>query len=551
MQLWWQGPTWLQDDEANWPNVHYSNPTELPELRKTFKVTLDATFFPFDRFSNINRLKHSFAYVIRFKNNCLRARSERIKSELTNSEINHAFQTLIRFTQMLCFPNEYRQLKNKKPLDSTSKILALNPFLDEQGPLRVGGRLTNSELPFSRKHPLLLDSSHHLTKLIFVKAHKDLLHAGPQAMISHVRETFWPISARNLAKFVVRQCVPCSRYAGKTIQPIMGDLPASRVTAALPFIRTGVDYGGPILIKDRRGRGCKTQKCWIALFIFFSTKAIHLELVTALTTASFMQALRRFAARRGKPSDIYSDQGTNFVGAKRELGQFLKEKSSEIVTESSTLSISWHFIPASSPHFGGLWESGIKSVKHHLRRVMGNHCFTFEELYTLLVQIESVLNSRPMYPLSSDPSDLSCLTPAHFLIGRPLLTIPEPDYLHLPENRLSLYQHLQQIQQHFWTRWSKDYLNELQQRNRWNKSDGRLSIGQLVLIKEDHLPPKKWRLGRVLQLTPGNDNISRVATILTADGELTRAVRKICALPIESGDFQPRGHVKNQCDGGI
>jgi len=179
-------------------------------------------------------------------------------------------------------------------------------------------------------------------------------------------------------------------------------------------------YKGPLLIKDRRERGCKTHKAFVCLFVCFATRAIHIELVSNLTSEAFIAALRRFSSRRGKPANIYSDNGTNFVGANRELkelAQVLSSKTSPMQEMANEIGISWHFIPAHSPYFGGLWEAGIKSLKYHLKRIAGNVILTFEELYTLLTQIEALLNSRPLTPMSSDPNDLTPLTPAHFLIG--------------------------------------------------------------------------------------------------------------------------------------
>lgn len=150
---------------------------------------------------------------------------------------------------------------------------------------------------------------------------------------------------------------------------------------------------------------------------------MHSELVTDLTT-EFILALRRFISRRGIPLHLYSDNGRTFIGAKstlNDIGKFLKQNNETVINQSQEFQINWHFIPAYSPHFGGLWEAGVKSAKHHLKRVAGTSHLTYEEMYTLLVQIETVLNSRPLSPLSSDPSDPNPLTPADFLIGR-LLT---------------------------------------------------------------------------------------------------------------------------------
>ncbi|XP_071652700.1 uncharacterized protein [Temnothorax longispinosus] len=317
----------------------------------------------------------------------------------------------------------------------------------------------------------------------------------------------------------------------------MGELPKARVSMAGPFHTTSVDYGGPFLIKDRKGRGCKTSKCYVGLFVCFVTKAIHLELISDMTSESFIAALRRFASRRGKPAYIYSDNGTNFVGANRELNelaQFLMKEQTMLSESINEIGINWQFIPAYSPHFGGSWEAGIKSAKHHLKRVASNLTLTFEEFYTLLTQIKAILNSRPLTPMSTDPNDLTPLTPAHFLIGKSLTSVADPDLTHLPESRLSRWQLIQNVQQHFWQRWSKEYVGELQQRTKWKKPFKPLpKEGTMVLIKEDNLPPFKWRLGRILSIHPERDQIVRVAIVRTSNGSVRITVAKLCPLPME------------------
>ncbi|CAK1600414.1 unnamed protein product [Parnassius mnemosyne] len=193
--------------------------------------------------------------------------------------------------------------------------------------------------------------------------------------------------------------------------------------------------------------------------------------------------------------------------------------------------INFHFIPSQAPHFGGLWEAGVKSIKYHLRRILGNCNLTYEELNTVLVQIEGVLNSRPLTPLSTDPDDLLPLTPGHFLIGRLITSFPSQNYGEVPSSRLSRYQRIQQLRQHFWRRWSKEYLSELQQRSKWRSNADTLGTGDLVVLKEDNLPPLKWRLGRITAFHPGADGINRVADIRTATGIVRRPFCKICPLP--------------------
>ncbi|XP_076380821.1 uncharacterized protein LOC117219916 [Megalopta genalis] len=257
------------------------------------------------------------------------------------------------------------------------------------------------------------------------------------------------------------------------------------------------------------------------------------------STDSEYRGSLRFISRRGKCRVIYSDNGTNFIGARnelRDLGELLasrahNEKCARTLAQDH---IQWQLIPPRAPHFGGLWERGVRSVKAHLRRVIGEQRLTFEEMCTILAQIEACLNSRPLYPLSSDPTDLNPLTPGHFLVGEALTALPHADLTDIRQNRLNRFQLLQQTIQHFWRRWQRDYLHNLQQRHKWKQGHGSpLKVGDMVLIKEDNLPPLKWALGRVVELHPGQDGISRVSTIRTTRGMLKRPASKICVLPIE------------------
>lgn len=314
----------------------------------------------------------------------------------------------------------------------------------------------------------------------------------------------------------------------------MGELPSERLNPRQPFDVVGLDYAGPILTKEKIGRSGRTTKSYICLFVCFVTKAIHLELVSDLSKDAFIMALRRFSSRRGCPSKIFSDNGKNFVAANselQELGKFITKNKNYIEEYAASVNITWKFIPPYSPHFGGLWEAGVRSTKHHLKRVIGDTLLTFEGLYTLLVQVESVLNSRPLSPLSSDPDDLVPLTPAHFLVGKSLTSVPEYDVSTIPQNRLSLYQHIQYMKLHFWKRWSKEFVSELQTRTKWKTNQSNLKENTLVVIKEDNLSPAHWKLGRIIQTHPGKDGVPRVATIKTASGEIKRGFQKICPLP--------------------
>jgi hypothetical protein len=323
--------------------------------------------------------------------------------------------------------------------------------------------------------------------------------------------------------------------------PIMGNLPKSRVEPTRPFSISGVDYAGPIYIKECRGRSKRTVKAYICVFVCFSTKAVHLELVGDLTTQTFLNALKRFISRRGHVYHLYSDNATNFVGANRELLElrtFLKSASFSQITENlANKGISWHFIPPRSPHMGGIWEINVKSIKGHLKRTIGEVVLSYEELYTLLTRIEAVLNSRPLCPLSNDPNDLNPITPGHFLIGEPLTSISERDLTTTRINRLTQWQRVEQMRQHFWHRWQREYLVQNINRSKQLRGSGSrpstpaLEVGSMVILVEDNTPPLQWKLGRIVELHPGSDGVVRVVSVKTVKGIFKRATRKVCVLP--------------------
>lgn len=480
------------------------------------------------------------SWILRFCNNCKLPKEVRITTSLTSTELKESLIILIKFCQLESFAHELKLLTSNKSLQSGSNILNLNPFLDSNGLIRVGGRIKNSNFSYDKKFPLLLPKNHVLTRLIFNYFHIKLLHCGSQQLLANIREYYWPLSGRNLARETCHKCLKCFRVQPRTYHPLMGDLISKRLKLGSPvFDNVGLDYAGPILIRDRKLRGSKLIKAYICLFVCLTTRAIHLDLVTELTSNAFIAMLKRFIARRGKPSSISSDNATNFVGASKQLRDIFKflhldETRANISNFLANQHISWHFITPYSPHEGGIWESGIKSTKFHLKRVVGNTQLNYEDFLTVLVQIESVLNSRPLSSLSTDPSDLNPLTPGHFLIGRPLNALPEKSYSSVNENRLNKFQRIQKIVQHFWKRWSLEVVPEMQKRTKWfSHLPDLLKKDSLVLIKEENVPPLQWSLARVLVVHRSSDNIVRQATLKTISGAtVKRSVHNMCVLPM-------------------
>jgi len=209
----------------------------------------------------------------------------------------------------------------------------------------------------------------------------------------------------------------------------MADLPAARVQACQPFSKAGIDYAGPLSVRECRLRKPREYKVYIAVFVCMAVEAVHLKLVLELSTDVFLAAFDRFAARCSLPQEIFSDCGTNFIGASKRLSVLVNHPEN-LDRLTARAPCSWNFNPLAAPHFRGLWEATVRSTKTLLSRVMGCHHLTLEELSTVLCRIEAVFNSRPLTPMSSSPLDLDYLTPGHFLIGRPLLSVPD---LPMPE----------------------------------------------------------------------------------------------------------------------
>ena len=309
----------------------------------------------------------------------------------------------------------------------------------------------------------------------------------------------------------------------------MGDLPSSRIEVPeRAFSCVGLDFAGPLTFKN----GTECVKGYIAVFICFASKAVHLEAVSSLTSDAMVAALRRFIARRGIPTQIVSD----FVGARRDLNEL--EKMAKAGAQSYS-SVEWLFIPTRSPNFGGLWEAAVKSMKHHLRRVMGNSILTYEEMTTIQCQIGQVLNNRPLMVLTNNPDDIFALTPSMLVNGSRLDAIPQPRLQKMDArgHPVKRFRSLQKLLSQFWKRWSSEYVASLQPRGKWRQERANLSVDDVVLITDDDIPPLQWSIGRVMQLKLGHDGLARVAMVRTSRGGFTRPFSKLRRLPIKNIDL--------------
>lgn len=536
--LWSQGPLWLRNEV-----VEYTRPKAISTSmeQRSVKAHVVTETTPEDpmwtKYSTLQKLVRVIAYcrrVLRWRK--LRDDSRRYEAYLTKEEIEEATKVCIRQVQKQRFKEEIDDVRKTGTVKARSKLKSLCPLIDSDGILRVSGRIQNASVDEGTKHPIILPQTNHFTNLVISESHKKTLHGGPTLVLNHLRTKYWIISAKTQVKAFVRKCVTCKRYSIAAQTQLMGQLPSSRVTPARPFRHSGVDFAGPINIRTSKGRGHHSYKGYICLFVCMVSKAIHLEAVSDLSAQGFIAGFKRFVGRRGLVSDIWSDNGTNFVGASKELCHLVAaEKSSVAVDIREWLGnngTKWHFIPPHAPNFGGLWEAGVKSTKFHLKRVIGNSTLTYEELSTVLIQVEACLNSRPLSMMPDSVNEPTPLTPGHLLIGEPLITVPDRNYENSNLSSLKRWQFSQRILQEFWRRWSEEYLVHLQQRYKWNKLVPEPNIGDVVLIKEDNLPPARWLLGRVVEKHSGLDKVTRVVTLRCNGTMCKRPVSRLCVLPV-------------------
>lgn len=548
-KLWWYGPSVLLNED-NIVIKQEKFETQLDEKKtKTTALHLKLDVEAISRFSNIHRAINSIAYCKRFigrlknknkSNNVLtkeEAKKEAQKQNLSIEELNEAKLTLIKLFQNKHFGKDIKKLQEENTLPKDSKLKSLYPFLDEKGVLRVGGRLQNSEFSYEKKHPIIIPYACHLTELIIWDAHKQTLHGGNQLTLCQIRHEYWIISAKRAVKAALRQCIRCHRFKSQQSTQLMGNLPAVRTKMVeKAFTNTGTDLCGPVFLRMMSGRGIKTQKGYIVIFICMSTRAIHIELVTDLTSEAFIAAFKRLIGRRGNVLNLYCDNGTNFIGAKKilmlESEQAMLDFNTDIQKTLATHNTDFHFNPALSPWMGGLWERGVGSIKYHLKRTIADRILTYEELSTVLIQIEAILNSRPITPLTENPDDLDILTPGHFLVGNALTAPMEPSVLNLKQNQLSNWQMISRMRQEFWEKWSNDFISNLQIRSKWMEASDNVKIGDMVLLKEENTAPLAWPLGRIKQVYPGKDGLVRVVEVMAKGKVYKRPLLKIAKLPI-------------------
>ena len=528
---WLKGPEFLKS--SDWP----LKPKEHPQFKvKVKKDTLGAenvscenemalsanadsntSTLEWQKYSSYEKLLRVTAYILRLlpKNEAYRTSSGSITDP---DELQNAETKLLYLVQQESFPTENRSLLKKSQLNSTSKILQFSPFIGPQGLLRATGRTKQLEATtFEAKHPVLLDGRHPFTRLLLEHLHQTNCHQGVDYLRALVQQRFGIVKLRATLRSIISRCVVCRKRRAETLSPMMADLPRERLAfKEHPFTNTGVDYFGPFYVSVKRS----TEKRWGFLFTCLTTRAVHFEVVPSMDTSSCLMGIERFIARRGTPSVLWSDNGTNFIASEKELLQNISNWNQKVLSDQLVKKrILWKFNPPSAPHHGGIWERVVRSFKHVFYAVLGNRRLTDEILTTTFCLVEQSLNARPLVPVSSDATDLDALTPNHFLLGSAGSVLPSHQRAEIDHRKR--YVRAQAYSDTIWNRWLTEYVPSLNKRSKWSSQPERqLKTGDLVWIIEPTSPRGHYPLARIVKLNYGSDAVARSAELKTINGNL-------------------------------
>ena len=543
-EMWLNGPKFLWRLSEYWPKYPMPNSQsdvdyDVYKLVRTCPthatVTSDVkgTDKLITYFSSLRRLLVATAWILRFKAywKCHTYGEEMsaVGTPITAQELVNAEEALVKYDQSQSFPTWVKALaEGKYPKASLQSLAKLSPILVNNA-LRVGGRIDRANLSFNAKHPLIVDHKRHLTELIIDYYHCEKSgHLGEGHTLNQLAQKYWIVNAKSAIKRVINKCLICRRRTAKPCQQIMAELPEARLQIGEPpFSQSGVDYFGPLNVRVGRS----TIKRYGCLFTCLTTRAIHLELAIDLTTSSFINALRRFVARRGPVKGLYSDNGTNFVGCKRTLKEAIEQwNQTQIHVHLRQQGINWIFSPPTGSNFGGAWERMIRTVRQILMDILPKRPLTDDVLHTVLLEVEDIVNSRPLTEVKQEADSDLPLTPNHLLKVNhsrnmaPMVT-NEKDLCHNEK-----YRSVQLLADKFWKQWILEYPRTLLPRSKWLRRRRNVQTDDIVLLADDSAPRQCWPLGRVI--TPHFDRHGDVRSVdvKTANGVLRRPVNKLCVI---------------------
>ncbi|XP_065094740.1 uncharacterized protein LOC135715349 [Ochlerotatus camptorhynchus] len=540
---WYKGADFLWRAEEDWPPSPTLSGSTENELRPSFLAhhELSEPVISVSNYSSWKRLVKVAALVHRFASNCRlkHARRPILTGTLTANDLLSAECLLIRLAQRETYPDEIAVLQKASrcpdsctsTIPKTSSLYPLTPWLDDHGIMRMQTRIAACQYATDdAKHPIILHRNHHTTTLIVAYYHHKYHHQNHETVINEIRQKFRNPHLRTCYERVRKTCQWCKNQHAAPSPPYMADLPPARLAAfSRPFTYVGVDYFGPIEVVVGR----RVEKRWGMLATCLTVRAIHIEVVHSLCTSSCIMAIHNFIARRGTPQKIYSDRGTNFIGANRELKQANEAvHQHELMKEFTSSGIEWVFNPPLSPHMGGSWERLIRTVKNNLMVVCSSKRPSDEVLRNLLIEVQNTVNSLPLTHVPIDEDSAPALTPNHFLLGssngsKPLVNFDDTGAI-LRQNWCTS----QILANQYWKRWVSDYLPEITRRTKWFRRVKPIAVGDIVVIADSNMPRNCWPKGKVVGIKVSQDDQVRSATVRTVSGIYDRPATKLAVLDV-------------------
>ena len=518
------------------------------------------------KYSSLTQLLRISAYVLRFIRNLgakLSGNANQVVQELSATEVKQAEWYWIKTIQANSFEDEIKFLTKKSQLSPPPRVKQFGLYLDDVGILRCKGRLNNADLPITSKNPVLLPSKNDFVNLMIKDVHYRIKHSGVRDTLTTLRESYWILRGREATKRIIKQCIICRKFHGVPFKPQpTPDLPDMRVADAPPFTFTVLDFTWPLYItSSKEGQSNEIAQTYICLYTCASTRAIHLELLRDLSVKSFLQSFRRFASRRGLPSTLLSHNAKTFKAGCKEVKTIVR--SHEVQRYLSSNRVTWKFIVERPPWWGGFWQRLIQSVKKWLKKTVGRTSLDYDELNTVLVETESIINSRPLtYIYGNDQSVSHPLTPSHLINGRQISLLPNDEHFEIISTHKTLtrrQQHHKRLLEQFAKQWRHEYLLSLRERPTAKSANGNpatVRVCDIVILKNDSTSRAIWKLAKVKELLPGNDVKIRAAIVKVPriNGKsqlLKRVVQDLIPIEIqaESTDNQLRviqvSHCKN------
>lgn len=561
---WFAAPDFLLKPESEWPRQKAPVVNTEEELRvvHVHHAVMLQPCIDYNRFSKWERMLRTTAYVYQFMDRYLdlgKERSMQSGGVLKQEDLVRAERALWRLAQAEEYAEELVVLRQANQsedrllnLENSSPLKQLSPFLDEFGVIRMAGRTEASPLAkYDSKFPIILPKNHRVTELLIDWHHRRFGHHNGETVVNEIRQRFHISTLRTMVRKLSKKCQWCNVYKAQPAVPKMAPLPEARVTPFVrPFSLVGVDYFGPYMIKIGRSQ----VKRWVALFTCMVIRAVHVEVAASLSTESCKLAIRRFIARRGAPTQIYTDHGTNFVGASRELANQLATMNRELAETFTNTNTRWFFIPPSSPHMGGAWERMVRSVKTAMEVINEFRAPSEEVFHTIICEAESIVNSRPLTYVPLETSDQEALTPNHFiLLSSNGVKQPEKAPTTEGEALRNGWNLCRYVLDQFWSRWIREYLPVVTRRTKWHDEVKPVKEGDVVFIVGEAIR-NRWPRGKVLKVIPGKDGRVRQVDVQTATGILRRPVAKLAVINVlpEGNPAGPEQHyVEGDVAGGV